>query len=422
MKRKIMACALAAAMLLGGCSSGVETGAATETETGATVDMMASVQANQLSQVVDWDQGTLALTDFAVRLFQTGMMPGENTLVSPLSVVSALAMTAQGADGETLSQMESVLGLPVDVLGPLLRDYRELLDLTVSKVSLANSIWFRDDPDLTVEQSFLQTNADYFAADVYKAPFDGSTVQDINRWVSGHTDGMIQDVLSEIPEAAMLYLVNALAFDGQWQQIYQPYQVQEETFTTESGQARQAQLMYAEEHRYVCDDQAEGFVKYYKGGDCAFVALLPREGLSVADYVSGLTGQGLHQLLTSVQDTLVETALPQFETGSSMELQEVLAAMGMPDAFDVGKADFSRMGHYTGGNLLLSRVLHKTYIRVDTEGTQAGAATVVEAAAGAAPMEEEPKRVILDRPFVYMLIDCETNIPFFIGTMMDTAA
>ncbi len=100
-------------------------------------------------------------------------------------------------------------------------------------------------------------------------------------------------------------------------------------------------------------------------------------------------------------------------------MSDILKAMGMTDAFDISKADFTSLGQSEKGNIYISRVLHKTYIAVDEKGTKAGAATVVEAAAGEAAPMEEPKTVYLDRPFVYMLIDCETNLPIFIGTAMD---
>ena len=112
--------------------------------------------------------------------------------------------------------------------------------------------------------------------------------------------------------------------------------------------------------------------------------------------------------------------MPKFETDSSLELSGVLKAMGMELPFDREKADFSSLGTAGEGNIRISRILHKTFISVEENGTRAAAATAVEAAAEAAE-EEEPKRVKLDRPFVYMLIDCETNLPFFIGTMLNPA-
>ena len=139
----------------------------------------------------------------------------------------------------------------------------------------------------------------------------------------------------------------------------------------------------------------------------------------MADYVSMLTGEHLNLLLSNPVSVEVDTAIPKFETAYTVDMSAILQDMGMTHAFDMFAADFSAMGSHPEGNLFINRVLHKAFITVDERGTKAGAVTMVEAACGAAMPEEEPKRVILDRPFVYLLIDCETNLPFFLGTVMD---
>ena len=138
------------------------------------------------------------------------------------------------------------------------------------------------------------------------------------------------------------------------------------------------------------------------------------------EYLEALDGTRFTQLLSQPQNICTYTRIPRFETGYSVELSEMLKELGMSDAFDWQIADFSRMGYYEGLYLCIDRVLHKTKITVDAQGARAGAATVVEMVAeGAAEGPEDYRTVELDRPFVYMLIDCENNMPFFIGTMMD---
>ncbi|MBQ3255867.1 MAG: serpin family protein [Oscillospiraceae bacterium] len=368
------------------------------------------------------DVSDAAVSDFALRLFKESMEDGENTLISPLSVLVALSMTANGADNETLSQMESVLGMPIDQLNTWISTYMaNLPEEEKYKLSLANSIWFKDDPTFVVNEDFLQTNADYYGAGIYKAPFDDSTLKEINKWVEDNTDGMIKDILDQIPEDAVMYLVNALAFDAEWQNIYNEYQIQDGKFTTEDGTVRDVELMYSNENKYLNDDKAEGFIKYYANRKYAFAALLPNEGVSVSEYIASLDGEHLHDLLSDAKTTPVDAAIPKFETEYKVEMSEILKKMGMPDAFDGTLADFSKLGSTTDGkNIFINRVIHQTYINVDGKGTKAGAATVVEMTKESAmePMDP-PKQVYLDRPFVYMLIDCETNLPFFIGTMMD---
>ena len=385
-------------------------------------DLMKDVPAKAVDVLPDMDAGAAAVADFGVRLFKTSMEEGENTLISPLSVLYALAMTANGADGETLAQMEQVLGMDVDNLNSYMLAYLDLLPETKDyKMSLANSIWFKDDPNFTVEQSFLQTNADYYGAGAYKAAFDEGTRNDINNWVKEHTDGMIPEILDEIPDEAIMYLVNALAFDAKWADEYEEHQIREGRFTMEDGTRQDVDMMHSEEYTYLEDDLATGFIKYYKDRKYAFVAMLPNEGVSVSQYVDSLTGEHLRELLNNPLDVTVFASIPKFETEYDIEMSEVLQEMGMTDAFDWRVADFSRLGTYNvdGMNICISRVLHKTFISVSEQGTRAGAATAVEMVAEGAMEIVDFKEVVLDRPFVYMLIDCETNLPFFIGTMMN---
>ena len=385
-------------------------------------DLMKGVPAKAVDVLPDMDAGAAAAADFGVRLFKTSIEEGENTLISPLSVLYALAMTANGADGETLAQMEQVLGMDADNLNSYMLTYLDLLPESKDyKMSLANSIWFKDDPNFLVEQSFLQANADYYGAGAYKAAFDEGTRNDINNWVKEHTDGMIPEIIDEIPDEAIMYLVNALAFDAKWADEYEEHQIREGRFTMEDGTRQDVDMMHSEEHAYLEDDLATGFIKYYKDRKYAFVAMLPNEGVSVSQYVDSLTGEHLRELLNNPQDLTVFASIPKFETEYDIEMSEVLQEMGMTDAFDWQVADFSRLGTYNveGMNICINRVLHKTFISVSEQGTRAGAATAVEMVAEGAMEIVEFKEVVLDRPFVYMLIDCETNLPFFIGTMMN---
>ena len=383
-------------------------------------NLMEGVTPNKVSALEDLSGNNSAVTDFAVRLFKASEENGKNTLISPLSVLCALAMTANGAEDETLQQMEDVLGMTTEEMNLYIYSYMQKLPQNEKyKLSLANSIWFTDHERFTVNQDFLQTTADYYRADIYKAPFNEQTCKDINNWVKEKTDGMIPSALDEIPADALMYLINALAFDAEWADIYEKYQVKDGEFTKEDGTKQQCELMYSTESNYFEDEKATGFLKYYKSGKYAFVAMLPKEGVTVSEYIASLNGESLNELLSNPQHTTVYTSLPKFETSYSVEMSEILKSMGMTEAFDPNNADFEGLGTSTGGNIFISRVIHKTYISVEEKGTKAAAVTIVEPGDGAAMEPEQPKEVYLDRPFVYMLIDCENNIPFFIGTMMD---
>jgi len=417
MKKRMIAGVLSLTLMLStllslsGCST-----------TARAANLMEGVTANTSYTDIDLiGDNSEAIAEFAVLLFQNNTSSGDNLLISPLSVLCALAMTANGARGETLTQMEAAFGLSVPELNDYLHAYLERLPTGDKyKISVADSIWFKDDESLAVEQSFLQTNADHYGASVYKAAFDNATLKGINAWVSDNTDGMIENILNEIPDESIMYLINALAFDAEWQDIYAENQVRDGTFTTGSGDTRDVEMMYSEEHNYLDDGNATGFIKYYADRKYAFAALLPNEGISIDNYVASLTGDGLMSTLQNAQSAAVKTALPKFESEYSVELSDILKCMGITDAFDVNFADFTGLGQSEKGNIFISRVIHKTYIAVDEKGTKAGAATMVEMSVTGALLEE-PKTVYLDRPFVYMLIDCETNLPIFIGTMMDTS-
>ena len=383
-------------------------------------DLMEGITPNNVTAMDDLSSQNADVTDFAIRLFKASEESGKNTLISPLSVLCALAMTANGAEEETLQQMEEVLGMTTEDLNLYLYSYmKNLPQGDKYKLSLANSIWFTEDELFTVNQDFLQTNADYYGADIYKAPFNEQTKKDINNWVKQNTDEMISEILDRVPVDAIMYLVNALAFEAERSAIYKKDQVREGVFTKEDNTKQNVDFMYGSEGTYLEDENAAGFMKYYKGGKYTFVAMLPDEGVSVSDYIASLTGESVNALLTNPQHTTVYTAIPKFETEYSVEMSEILKNMGMPKAFDPNNAEFEGLGTSNAGNIFISRVLHKTFISVGEKGTKAGAATVVEMADGAAAEPQETKEVYLDRPFVYMLIDCENNIPFFIGTMMD---
>lgn len=409
MKKKLTALFLAALLLL----SLVACAAAS-----ASTDLMSGISANKVSTEVDLTgSGAVAVTDFAVRLFQKSMVDGESSLISPISVLCALAMTANGAAGETRAQMESVLGMSVEELNEYLHVYMEQLpEGDKYKLSIANGIWFKDDKNFIVNQEFLQANADYYGAGIYKAPFDKGTCDDINDWVSEHTEKMIDGIVNEIPDDAVMYLINALVFDAEWKTIYNENQVRENTFTSESGEEQQVDFMYGTLREYLEDDLATGFVKPYADGKYAFVAMLPKEGISVAKYVESLSGEHIQTMLAQPRNIEVRTSLPKFEMEYETELSNVLQSMGMYLPFTVG---MDGMGTSAFGPIVISKVTHKTYIAVDEKGTKAGAATAVMMEPTSAPLTEEYKAVYLDRPFVYMIVDCETNIPIFIGTVMD---
>jgi len=398
-------------LTLSGCASSPAT---------QTVDLMRDISTGETEGKPSDHIFIEHMAGFSIDLFQRSVTSGENSLVSPLSVMLALAMTANGADGDTLAQMRSLLAgdMPLDHLNRYLYSYVNGLPSTESaRIDIANSIWFRNDETLQVERDFLQTNASYFNAQIFGAPFDGQTVTDINDWVYKSTDGMIDRMIDEITDQA-LFLTNAVAFDARWQSPYTEWSIRDGIFTDEDGQEHDAAFMFSQEWGFLDDGMATGFIRPYANRTYAFVALLPNEDVSVEEYVSTLTCERFLHMIDNKQAVEVDTFLPKFEFEYELSLIDALTTLGMVDAFIPDEADLSKMASSTIGNLFVGEVLHKTFISVNAAGTRAGAATVVEVdEEDSAPPDDIPV-VRLDRPFVFAIIDTATNLPIFLGTVM----
>ena len=377
--------------------------------------------ATESGQMVTDEKTGMAVMDFAVRLLREQMKEGEeNELLSPVSMVSALGMTANGAQGETREQMEEVMGASAEALNLCIQSCREASGQEEEGVlHLANSIWFLDDGKFQLKEDFLRTNAAYYGASLYGAPFDDTTRKDINRWVKRETDGMIEEIVREIPPLAVMYLVNALSFEAQWQDPYEDVSVDDGVFFGADGLEETVEMMRSEEYQYFADEDARGFIKSYQGGRYAFAALLPGEGMDLETYVNQLDGMWLYQALREPENKTVLATMPKFETEDEIQADELLKNMGMTDAFDADLADFGGIGTYAEDNLYISSVLQKTYLQVDQKGTKGGAATAVELSSESAAAQEETEKVeiCLDRPFLYVIFERESGLPLFLGLM-----
>jgi serpin B len=352
----------------------------------------------------------------------------ENALISPYSVMQALAMTANGANGDTLKEMENVLGDGMNIntlnrylLTQRLSSINNDRDEYSNKWSMntANSIWAIDNPyRIVTRPEFIQKCVDYFDTEYFVAPFDETTLDDVNGWVNEKTNKMIPKVLDMIGENEVMYLVNAVAFEAEWATPYEKYQINEGTFTSASGKEQKASMLCSTE-KYIGDENTDGIVKYYSGGKYAFAAMLPEEGTSVDTYIENLTPEKLSGLLTSYKgkSIMADTKLPKFKYDYDNELSDELIAMGMPTAFISG-ADFTNLSAIADKHpISIGRVIHKTFIDLDENGTKAAAATVVAMKDNAMPFYDDVKEVVFDRPFVYCIFDTETSLPIFIGAL-----
>lgn len=362
-----------------------------------------------------------AYFDFALSIYQEARKSADNTMLSPLSVMLALSMCANGAAGQTLSQMESVLGgIPIDTLNEYLYTFTKTMGSSDDlKLSVANSIWIKDDPNFSVKKDFLKKNAAYYSAGAYKAPFDENTVKEINDLISKNTDRMIEKMLDRIEDNSKLLLINTILFDAEWENKYESGDIKEGmTFTSLDGKTQKVTMMSSTEQKYIESKDCKGFLRPYKGNGYSFVALLPNADVDFNDFAASLDGQKFGELLGSVEGCDVDVRIPEFESEyKNNEFAEILRHLGMTDAFE-SYADFSKM---SDNELRISRVIHQTKIEVSADGTKAAGATIIDMVGEGIDIivDDPPKSVVLDRPFVYAIVDNETMLPIFIGEITE---
>lgn len=364
---------------------------------------------------------SVAFSDYALKLFREVHTGKGNEMLSPLSVSYALGIAANGANGETLTQIEKLLGMSKDEFNTFLRCYMNSLPNGEKySFSAANSVWLRNTFCNNVSKSYLKALINHYSADVYTSPFDRETVNKVNGWVNNKTDGMINEIVDDLSGKDMI-LINALCFDAEWEDQFEAYKNTHSDFTSSDKSKVNVEYMngtLSNEHKnYIEDENASGFIKYYKDNKYAFVALLPNEGISIDEYVNELTGEKLNSLIRNSVKQEVKISIPKFKSTYENRLDNSLINLGVQYAFSPEMADFSEMSKFQ--SLYISNVIHKTYFEMNEVGSKAGAVTKVEIYRGVETINKDAKEVYLNRPFVYMVIDCENSIPMFFGTVTD---
>lgn len=383
-------------------------------KSGAVRDLTEGISKNESASKAPDDEFKAAASSFAAELFKDNYSKGKTTLVSPLSVLTALALVQNGAQGNTLAQLEQALGgLDRDTLNAYMRAYCDFLTES-DELKIANSVW--TDSNAEAKRDFLQKAVDSYSAQLFSAPLsDPKTVESVNSWVKKNTDGMIPKIIEKADRYAVMMLVNAIAFDAKWETPYKRSDIEKLEFTSYSGSKKKTDFMCSTENVYLKDGGAVGFMKPYKNGRFAFAALLPDENTGIDDYVASLSGDKLMKIFSSAKrGNEVNVKMPKFRAEYSAQLIDTLKKMGVKDAFDSKTADFSSL--IENRDAYIATVVHKTFIEVDEKGTRAAASTLV----GADTMSlMEPYSVCLNRPFVYMIVDTETNLPLFIGVQTE---
>ncbi len=364
------------------------------------------------------DSERQAVTDFCVRLTQAAVGRDGPGMLSPVSVLVALGMTANGARGVTKDQLEAAFGMSVEELNRCLSVYLSTLPNSDTVICRpASSVWIANNNLFTVPEDFLQANAEYYGAQIYRIGFDNEGVGLVNRWVSEQTQGLIPRIVEQLPALGGLAQVNTLYLDCGWDSGCA--RIKNCPFTNAGGETETCSMLLSYETRYLEDEQFTGFVRPMGNGNYTVVGLLPKQG-SADEALAGLTGQGLCRLLDSESTAYdVVVRMPELNLTEGRDLIATLKDMGI-HFFCQEPRDLSGMG---SKDLEVSQVTHKVSFKLDGNGVCAAAATVIveEPSAAVTPSQvREVKTVTLDRPFLLLVLDSRNRVPLFMGTVNST--
>lgn len=361
--------------------------------------------------------GFALLADLAARKV------GENIFVSPPSIFLSLAMAYNGAAGETAKQMAQVLnvdGLGLDRANAGFKSVYEFLESPSTDVELtiANSIWA--DHRVRFRSDFLDRGRQIFGAEIRTMNFaDPSAATNINNWVAQSTNGKIDKLIDQVPEDAVMYLINAIYFRGTWTRQFDKALTSEADFYVADGKTKKIPFMRSTgNYAYTKTDAHEVVAIPYGDKRLAMIVVLPARDRKLADLLSDLKPETFSSIVTSLKLQQGTVLLPKFRSVFETTLNDTLRELGMPIAFDQHRADFSGMSREA--KLFISRVIHKTFVEVTEQGTEAAAATGTEMSITSAPLEE-PFVFKADRPFLYAIRDTQTGMILFAGMMYSPA-
>ncbi len=363
-----------------------------------------------------------ANNSFAANLFSkvAAQEAGKNFFISPLSVSMALAMTLNGASGQTYIDMQKTLGLGGLSNEDINQSYQSLmtmfdnLDPSVT-FNIANSIWYRN--TFQVLGSFITTDSMYFDSEVRSLDFnDPNSAAVINSWVSSKTNGKIPSIISPpIDPAVMMYLINALYFNGTWKYAFDSVNTKPYSFYLSNGLTEIDSMMVMRDTlNYYSDANFQVVELPYGSGDYSMLVLLPTTTSSASQFAA-FNQTEVNNIIGGLSSQDVQLTLPKFKVEYSTSLKNVLTQMGMGIAF-TANADFTKIN--PTGHLAISDVIHKTYIDVNENGTEAAAVTVVVVVTTvvAEPIHG-PINVDVNRPFLFLIKENHDNTILFLGAI-----
>jgi serine protease inhibitor len=348
--------------------------------------------------------------------------PRGNVVISPLSVSLALGMTVNGAQGATLDDMKSALGLAGYSMEEVNRQYRSIMRLLPSldpavELVTANSIWCRQGTPF--KQDFLDLCHTWFRAQIASLDFSHPDAsRTINGWVSDQTGGKITSIVDRnIDPLTMMFLINAVYFKGDWLHAFDPEETFDSHFISADGTYLPCRMMSQPEttdfYTLLSAPQFDALDMAYGDSVFSMTILLPKEGSTVGSIVRQLTPSNWNDWMEGFRPWSGRVLLPRFEIEYDLTMNDVLTALGMGIIFDPERADFTRICDVFG-DFYVKKVKHKTYIRVDEIGTQAAAATSVEMGPTSVP-----DFFLVNRPFVLVIRENRLGTILFIGQIND---
>ncbi|XP_041358395.1 leukocyte elastase inhibitor-like [Gigantopelta aegis] len=361
-----------------------------------------------------------ANTQFALDLYKKVANTADNIFLSPISISAALAMTRLGARGNTESEMDQVMKWTKfgDKVHDAFEDYLKVLNAAEVSYTLtmANRIFVYN--KLKLLDEFVTKTGKHYKADAVVADFVGKPLEEkkrINEWVEKQTNGKIKDVISDIDPLTRLILINAIYFKGTWKQQFDPRDTVKGTFKMLSGKTTKVDMMILMKSFLM--ERNDGLKCQvlelpYLQEDISMFILLPFEADGLTFLEEKLKSDTLNNALRLKRRGLIDITLPKFVLESDFALQNVLPSLGMVDAFDVKTADFSGM---TGSaDLYISQVIHKTFLEVNEEGSEAAAATAVILQMRSMPITQP---FVADHPFLFVIRDNRADMILFIGKL-----
>jgi len=341
----------------------------------------------------------------------------KNVFISPLSVSMALGMTLNGANGSTLEAMQETLELAGLTIEEINQSYKSLIELLVQldpkvKFQIANSIWHRD--DYTFEQRFIDLNKTFFNAIVRALNFGDPSAKDIiNGWVKANTNNLIDKIIDEIKRDHVMFLINAIYFKGDWTSQFDPAKTQDDLFTVIDGSTKPCKMMHQQQDFHYFENASFQAVDLpYGDAGFSMAILLPRVRTQIDSLIAQHTSENWAAWTDGFSTQKVDLAMPKFTTRYEIKLNDALAALGMGVAF-TDLADFTRM--YAPGGLAIDEVKHKTFVKVDEEGTEAAAVTSVGVVDTSLPQIISMR---IDHPFVFAIRENHSQTILFIGKIV----